>query len=75
MAEASITGEGQTVTVTETEEAEVNMTDQFNHRQTIGSSKACCYCNGSPPQRKRMVDIKCQHWTHCSGSLHNQEMA
>ena len=34
MAEASITGEGQTVTVTETEEPEVNMTDQFNHTQT-----------------------------------------
>ena len=34
MAEASITGEGQTVTVTETEEAEVTMTDQFNYRQT-----------------------------------------
>ena len=34
MAEAFITGEGQTVTVTETEEAEVNMTDQFNHKIT-----------------------------------------
>ena len=32
MAEASVTGEGQTVTVTETEQAEVNMIDQFKLR-------------------------------------------